>query len=187
MKRAQRGYIMVVVLLCLAAVTVTGALVMSQSEDQMVTTASLRNQSIAAARASLGAQRGLAELRMPNLPSYLSNLENLQPCQSYEDCVTLCGGTTLNCPTRFVTMPKVDLGRNSGSLSEGGGSQYFVQFYREQKESETPITVIVSTGYYGFDPTVVSGANRFESMVLVEVGGNPVASQTCTGYCGGGL
>ena len=77
MKRAQGGYIMVVVLLCTAAISLTGALVFTQSQDQMVTTQALRNQTIAAARANLGAQRVLAELRMAVPPAYLEGLDTL--------------------------------------------------------------------------------------------------------------
>lgn len=193
MKRAQGGYIMVVVLLCTAAISLTGALVFTQSQDQMVTTQALRNQTIAAARANLGAQRVLAELRMAVPPSYLEGLDSLTPCESYDICVERCR-TNPNC-NHFRAIPVLDRGRgaNSGTLADGAGSIYSVRLYREQKmvNPQTPddriTTVIVSTGYYGFDPVAVQGSNRFESMVMVEVGGLEEAGDTCTGYCGGGL
>lgn len=185
-KRNQRGYIMVVVLLCTAAISLTGALVFTASQDQMVATQALRNQTIAAARANMGAQRALAELRMATPPDYVDLRDKVAYCtQGYDACTAACK-TNPNCNI-FRQGPILDRGR-TGSLAAGGGSIYNIRLFMEQKPGdEMPTTMIESTGYYGYDPSVVPGATRYESRVLVEVGGIDEPTDPCPGYCGGGL
>jgi hypothetical protein len=96
------------------------------------------------------------------------------------------------CPrdaAHMVTIPYFNNGPTL-DLAAGGGSQYLVQVFREQHllpfPEAVPRVVILSTGYYGYDPVELPGAHRTESMVMLELAPAGTGTYECSGYCGGG-
>jgi hypothetical protein len=88
----------------------------------------------------------------------------------------------------MVTIPYFNNGP-ALDLAAGGGSQYLVQVFREQRLAPLepiPRVVILATGYYGYDPNELPGAHRTESVVMLELAPAGTGTYECSGYCGGG-
>lgn len=185
-RRQQRGFVLLVVLMCILVLLLVSTLLYTRVGEQSVTTVALRNQVIASERARMGAMRAVTELRFNSgsQPIYLGPVPGLTPCTDVLDPAA-CPRD----PAHMVTIPYFNNGTGV-DLSAGGGSQYLVQVFREQRllpfPETVPRVVILATGYYGYDPTELPGAHRTESTVMLELAPAGTGTYECSGYCGGG-
>src|SRR5262249_35118989 len=116
----HRGFVLLVVLAAAAVLSLIAAFVYSRTEDQLLLSVTSRGQSIAAARATLAAERKLAIYRAA-YPS--STLGGLVPVDSYDSAID--AGTPQVGDREFAnydhtTYPALD-------VSSGGGAQWCTQ------------------------------------------------------------
>jgi hypothetical protein len=141
------GYVLLIVLAAVAVLSVVAAFVHAETENQLVMTAALKGQSVAASRATLAAEAYLAQYKS----NYPSNTLNLLPVfDSYTDAVDGGLGSTL--PDALT-----DYSPSFGSpalpldLSSGGGVQWCVDVWRLNRGLNVqPWTVLEVFGYYGY-------------------------------------
>ncbi len=145
--RAERGYVLLIVLAAIAVLSVLAAFVHSQTENQLVLTSTLKAQSVASSRATLAAEAYLAKYQA-NYPS--STLALLPSFDSYADAVDAGPGATL--PDALTDYsPTYGTPALTLNLAAGGGAQYCVDVWLLNRGTNvTPWTVLEVFGYYGF-------------------------------------
>ena len=152
---AARGYVLLIVLAAVAVLSVVAAFVHSETENQLVLTAALKGQSIAASRATLAAESYLAQYKA-NYPATTISL--LPSFDSYADAVDGGAGATL--PDALTDYsPTLGNPALNLELKTGGGVQYCVDVWRLNRGTNvSPWTVLEVFGYYGFrsDATLTS-------------------------------
>jgi hypothetical protein len=147
--RAEQGYVLLIVLAAVAVLSVVAAFVHSQSEAQLVMSATLKGQSLASTRSTLAAEAYLATYKA----NYPSNTIALLPSfDSYADA--LDGGPGATLPDALV-----DYSPSTGNpplpldLVSGGGLQWCVDVWLLNRGLNVqPWTVIEAFGYYGYRP-----------------------------------
>lgn len=151
-----RGYVLLVMLGLILLVTLTGAAVYQQSEDQRSFIASMKGQSLAASRARVGAQRALAQIETD--PALQQRLMDLQASDSFAQATANLAVVSLGLRT----------GPSSSAVDEGGGKQYKVDIYRRRMGTGA-VYVMVSTGYFGSSALI---ERTLQSKLEVEFNGN---------------
>ena len=142
MKTSQpRGFVLLVVLGAAAVLSLIAAFIYTRTENQLLLSVSARGQSIAAARATLAAERTLAVYRAPfGYPATAIN--NLPIVGSYAEAVATANAV-LWTPAENYGIPGLD-------ISNGNGAQWCVEVWRLNRGVNiTPWTVIEAFGYYG--------------------------------------
>jgi hypothetical protein len=150
---SSKGYVLLIVLAAVAVLSVVAAFVHTETENQLVMTSALKGQSVAASRATLGAEAYLAKYKS----NYPANTINLLPSfGSYTDAADGGLGSTL--PDSLTdysaggspSLPNLD-------LASGGGVQYCVDVWRLNRGlNVAPWTVLEVFGYYGYNNTAAS-------------------------------
>jgi hypothetical protein len=136
--------VLLVVLAAAAVLSLIAAFVYSRTEDQLLLSVSSRGQSIAAARATLAAERKLAIYRAA-YPG--STLGGLVPVDSYDSAID--AGTPQVADREFAnynlsTYPALD-------VSSGGGAQWCTQTWLMFRGTGIPPwTVVEAFGFYGY-------------------------------------
>jgi hypothetical protein len=145
--RRPQGYVLLIVLAAVAVLSVLAAFVHTQTQNQLVMTTALKGQSVAASRATLGAEAYLAQYKS-NFPQ--ASVSLLPTFSSYTDA--LDGGVGSMLPDALVDYsptygnPSLPL-----DLSQGGGAQWCVDVWRLNRGANVqPWTVLEVFGYYGF-------------------------------------
>jgi hypothetical protein len=169
-QRAQRGYMMLMVLGAVAVMTTLGATLYVRSEEQLLAMRALKGASLARTRADLGLQAALAKLRGEDAAT-VSAVRGLAVCGAAD--WSSCGNNTID------TSLQRD-GPLTADLDAGGGMIFRVQIRRRDGWT----VEVRSTGYYGY-PT--SGDRVLSSVVEAEVSsGNAFVNVAETGYANGG-
>ncbi len=145
--KAQRGYVLLIVLAAVAVLSVVAAFVHAETEGQLVLTSALKGQSIASSRATLAAEAYLAKYQA-NYPS--STLSLLPSFDSYTDAVDAGAGATL--PDALTDYsPTYGNPALTLDLVSGGGAQYCVDVWMLNRGANvTPWTVLEVFGFYGY-------------------------------------
>lgn len=155
--RRRRGFVMVLVLVVIAALAVLASALYLEAESNLITAQSVTAQQIATSRADLGLQTAIARLRSANLGGV--NVEALVPCdltQRNNDPFECPASSTIRSPQITGALP-FDAG-NAQSLAQGGGLQYAYVIYARSLPAATGIAptgllTIRAIGYYGYSPT----------------------------------
>jgi hypothetical protein len=136
-----RGFVLLVVLGAAAVLSLIAAFIYSRTENQLLLSVSARGQSIAAARATLAAERTLAIYRAPF--GYPTAINNLGIFNSYPEAVAAGAGGVLWIPAENYGIAGLD-------ISTGNGAQWCVEVWRLNRGvGPPPWTVIEAFGYYG--------------------------------------
>lgn len=191
--RQPRGYILVVALLLILALSVTVAIVYEQTASQLQVSSAIRRQAIAAARANMGARRVIAETNSATAVQFAPLFTPASnPCVAGLGCTieTIRAEDNTDTPNFRINInaPRglVDNGDVLG-LEENGGMQYRAYAFKQQIDGSTKYWV-VSIGYHGYNPETRPGSTVYESMVVVEVAppGAPASSSSASGIEGTG-
>jgi hypothetical protein len=140
---SSRGFVLLVVLAAAAVLSLIAAFIYSRTEDQLMLSITTRGQSLAAARATLAAERKLAIYRA-NYP--ITALNALNPVASYAVALTLPQqvGDREFANYDKATYPGLE-------VSNGGGAQWCVQTWKMDRGTGiAPWTVIEAFGFYGY-------------------------------------
>jgi hypothetical protein len=145
--RRPRGYVLLIVLAAVAVLSVVAAFVHSETENQLVMTATLKGQSVASSRATLAAEAYLAQYKA-NYPQ--STISLLPSFDSYADALDGGAGSTL--PDALTDYsPSVGNPALPLDLTAGGGVQWCVDVWRLNRGLNIqPWTVLEVFGYYGY-------------------------------------
>lgn len=145
--RAARGYILLIVLAAVAVLSVVAAFVHTQTESQLVMTAALKGQAVAASRATLAAEAYLA-LYKANYPN--ASLALLPSFDNYADAMAGgAGSTLLDALTDYS--PGLGSPPLATDLSGGGGIQWCVDVWKLNRGLNVQAwTVLEVFGYYGY-------------------------------------
>ncbi|MBI5545322.1 MAG: hypothetical protein HY901_15640 [Deltaproteobacteria bacterium] len=151
----SRGYVLLLVLLVTAILTVVVTSVYVQAENNLVTAQSVTAQQYATSRAELGLQTAIARLRQPGYGGIVLNA--FTPCD-----LTTLGDDPFNCPSPpAVQVGPIDNGTGT-PLVAGGGLQYSYVIYQRQYPANQALMVpgllsIRAVGFYGYagNPTTV--------------------------------
>lgn len=178
--------------------TTTTATIFDQSADQTDMSIALRNQSVAQARAMVGARRVLAEFRDPTIFPQWNNVELLQPCMKsgvpcttaqilMNDCdavapaapngpcrVAITGSGVNNIGSTTIGSGVYDMGGGADlDLPDGGGGgQHYAAMVYNGGTAARPRYVVLGVGYRGYLPPdggIATGAHRYESLVQLEI------------------
>jgi len=139
MKRTQapRGFVLLVVLAAAAVLSLIAAFIYSRTENQLLLSVASRGQSMAAARATLAAERKLAIYRA----DYPGGLTALTPALNYATAVT--NGWTGNREFQNLdkaTWPALD-------VSSGGGANWCTESWlMDRGPGIPPWTVVEAFG-----------------------------------------
>src|SRR4051794_17154689 len=79
-RRAQGGFVLLVVLALLVVLTIVASMVYARASDQVIVSHALRHQMIAQDRAMQAAEAAIVDLKKTNKPAYLANLTGMPPC-----------------------------------------------------------------------------------------------------------
>jgi hypothetical protein len=194
-KRPQgpRGYVLVVALFLILALTVTVAIVYEQTASQLQVSSGIRRQAIAAARANMGARRVIAETNSTTAVQFAPLFTPASnPCVSNTGCnldtIRAEDGTDTPNYRININSPRglVDNGNVLG-LEENGGLQYRAYAFKQQINGATKYWV-VSIGYHGYNPDTRPNSTVYESTVVVEVAppAAPASSTSASGIEGTG-
>jgi hypothetical protein len=150
--RAERGYVLLIVLAAVAVLSVLAAFVHTQTENQLVMTTALKGQSVAASRATLAANAYLAQYKV-NYNNIQASVSLLPTFASYTDAVA--GGALATLPDALTDYsPSYGTPSLNLELNEGGGAQWCVDVWRLNRGfSVQPWTVFEVFGYYGYRRT----------------------------------
>jgi hypothetical protein len=145
--RHTRGYVLLIVLAAVAVLSVVAAFVHTETESQLVLTTSLKAQSVASSRATLGAEAYLAQYKA-NYPQATIGL--LPSFDSYAAAIAAGVGSTL--PDALTDYsPTYGNPALPIELSAGGGVQWCVDVWRLNRGLNVqPWTVLEVFGYYGY-------------------------------------
>jgi len=169
-----RGFVLLVVLGAAAVLSLIAAFIYSRTENQLLLSISARGQSIAAARATLAAERTLAVYRAPF--GYPTAINNLAIVGSYAEAVSTANAVFW-IPAENYGIPGLD-------ISTGNGAQWCVEVWRLNRGvGVPPWTVIEAFGYYGeTNPKAVGTApgQSFTQPGCVPQGTNRIISSHIT-------
>ncbi|HET9156250.1 MAG TPA: hypothetical protein VFN91_06260 [Myxococcaceae bacterium] len=167
--RAPRGFVLLVVLVAATLLSLIAAFIYTRTENQMLLSVASRGQSIAAARATLAAERQLAIYRA----NYPPGLTTLTATTNYATAVT-------NGWTGDRQMQNLD--KTSWPLLgvwDGGGANWCTESWLMSRgPGVTPWTVVEAFGFYGYtsEPPAVTFVN------CVPQGNNRIVSSHVTVY-----
>jgi len=167
--RASRGFVLLIVLVAAAVLSLIAAFIYTRTENQLVLSVASRGQSIAAARATLAAERQLAIYRA----NYPGALTVLTPTNNYATAVA--NGWTGDRQIQNLdkaSWPALD-------VSTGGGANWCTESWLMSRGPNVPPwTVVEAFGFYGY--TVAPPAVTFVNCVPQ---GNPqIVSSHVTMY-----
>lgn len=165
LKRSERGFALITVLMLLVVLTMTATLLLESTTNTLEVSSGVKAYAIAQARSQMGVQHMRAESL-----NAVTAIANLGICP---DVATAEAG---GCPIVPLTNGAVDGGyvdfavspiTGTNDLSEGAGSQYrayVVNLGNGVGLGSQARYFIISTGYYGF----ANSPFRRESRVIVE-------------------
>jgi hypothetical protein len=135
------GFVLLVVLAAAAVLSLIAAFIYSRTENQLLLSVSARGQSIAAARATLAAERRLAIYRV----AYPGGLSGLPQNPDYPTAV-------LNNQTGDREFQNLDrAGYPALDVSSGGGAHWCVESWLLNRgPGIPPWTVVEAFGFYGY-------------------------------------
>jgi len=186
---SPRGFVLLLVLAAAAVLSLIAAFIYSRTEDQLMVSITTRGQSLAAARATLAAERKLAIYRA-NYPT--ATLGTLAPVANY--------ATALNLPKQVGDREFANYDKTtypSLEVSNGGGAQWCVQTWKmDRGVGVPPWTVVEAFGFYGYtvqvagqdfvDCTPQGNPSIISSHVTVFLETPASGGGSCVD-CGGGL
>lgn len=139
--RTPRGFVLLIVLVAAAVLSLIAAFIYSRTENQLVMSVASRGQSIAAARATLAAERQLAIYRS----NYPAALTVLTPTTDY--ATAIANGWTGDRQVQNLdkaTWPALD-------VSNGGGANWCTETWLMSRgPTVSPWTVVEAFGFYGY-------------------------------------
>ena len=139
--RASRGFVLLIVLVAAAVLSLIAAFIYSRTENQLVLSVASRGQSIAAARATLAAERQLAIYRA-NYPAALTVLT-----ATTDYATAIANGWTGDRQVQNlvkVNWPLLD-------VSNGGGANWCTESWLMSRgPGVPPWTVVEAFGFYGY-------------------------------------
>ncbi|HVP59212.1 MAG TPA: hypothetical protein VMT11_01490 [Myxococcaceae bacterium] len=142
--RPSRGFVLLIVLVAAAVLSLIAAFIYSRTENQLLLSVASRGQSMAAARATLAAERKLAIYRA----NYPGGLTTLTPTTSY--ATAIANGWTGDREIQNldkVTWPALD-------VSNGGGANWCTETWLMSRGAGVPPwTVVEAFGFYGYTVT----------------------------------
>ena len=167
--RASRGFVLLIVLVAAAVLSLIAAFIYSRTENQLVLSVASRGQSIAAARATLAAERKLAIYRA----NYPAALTTVTPTTDY--ATAIANGWTGD--REFQNLDKTAW--PALEVSNGGGANWCTETWLMSRgPGVPPWTVVEAFGFYGY--TVAPPAVGFVNCVPQ---GNPrIVSSRVTLY-----
>jgi hypothetical protein len=168
---SQRGFILLVVLAAAAVLSLIAAFIYSRTENQLLVSISVRGQSMAAARATLAAERTLAIFRSP---TYAPNaVLALVTSNTYADAVT--SGQLVSYGSANYDLPGLD-------VSSGNGAQWCVEVWKLFRGTAVPPWVVIEAwGFYGTtNPKPTVSETGFVSPSCAPKGTNPMTSSHVT-------
>lgn len=139
--RPSRGFVLLIVLVAAAVLSLIAAFIYSRTENQLVLSVASRGQSIAAARATLAAERQLAIYRA----NYPPALTVLTPTTSYATAIAngWTGDRQLQNLVK-LNWPLLD-------VSNGGGANWCTESWLMSRgPGVPPWTVVEAFGFYGY-------------------------------------
>ena len=139
--RASRGFVLLIVLVAAAVLSLIAAFIYSRTENQLTLSVASRGQSIAAARATLAAERQLAIYRA----NYPTTLTTLTPTTDYATAITngWTGDRQLQNLVK-LNWPLLD-------VSNGGGANWCTESWLMSRgPGVPPWTVVEAFGFYGY-------------------------------------
>ncbi len=141
---APRGFVLLVVLAAAAVLSLIAAFIYSRTENQLLMSIASRGQSIAAARATLAAERQLAVYRS----NYPAALTVLTPAANYQTAI-------LNGWTGDRQIQNLDKAIWPAlELSNGGGANWCTETWlMDRGPGIPPWTVVEAFGFYGYTVT----------------------------------
>ncbi len=139
--RTPRGFVLLIVLVAAAVLSLIAAFIYSRTENQLVLSVASRGQSIAAARATLAAERQLAIYRA----AYPGSLTTLTPTTDY--ATAIANGWTGDRQIQNLdkaAWPALD-------VSNGGGANWCTETWlMDRGPTVPPWTVVEAFGFYGY-------------------------------------
>jgi hypothetical protein len=153
--RSPRGFVLLIVLVAAAVLSLIAAFIYSRTENQLVMSVASRGQSIAAARATLAAERQLAIYRA-NYPVALTTLT-----KTTDYATAVANGWTGDrqvqnlSKTGVPSWPALD-------VSTGGGANWCTESWlMDRGVGIPPWTVVEAFGFYGYtaEPPAVQFTN----------------------------
>jgi|KBSMisStaDraftv2_1062788.scaffolds.fasta_scaffold01114_13 type II secretory pathway pseudopilin PulG len=139
--RSPRGFVLLIVLVAAAVLSLIAAFIYTRTENQLVMSVASRGQSIAAARATLAAERQLAIYRA----NYPVGLTTLTATTDYATAVA--NGWTGDRQIQNLskaTWPALD-------VAGGGGANWCTESWLMNRgPSVPPWTVVEAFGFYGY-------------------------------------
>lgn len=167
--RPPRGFVLLIVLLAAAVLSLIAAFIYSRTENQLVMSVASRGQSIAAARATLAAERQLAIYRA----NYPPSLTSLTATTDY--ATAKLNGWTGDRQIQNLakaTWPALD-------VFAGGGANWCTETWLMNRgPTVPPWTVVEAYGFYGY--TVEPPATQFVN--CDPQGNNRIVSSHITMY-----
>ena len=139
--KAARGFVLLIVLVAAAILSLIAAFIYSRTENQLLLSVASRGQSMAAARATLAAERKLAIYRA----NYPAALTTLTPTTDYATAILngWTGDRELQNLDK-VTWPALE-------VSTGGGANWCTQTWLMSRgPGVPPWTVVEAFGFYGY-------------------------------------
>ena len=139
--RAARGFVLLIVLVAAAVLSLIAAFIYSRTENQLLLSVASRGQSMAAARATLAAERKLAIYRA----NYPAALTTLTPTTDYATAI-------LNGWTGDRELQNLDkVAWPALEVSTGGGANWCTQTWLMSRgPGVPPWTVVEAFGFYGY-------------------------------------
>lgn len=150
--KTSRGFVLLIVLVAAAVLSLIAAFIYSRTENQLLLSVASRGQSIAAARATLAAERQLAVYRA----NYPPALTTLTPTTDYATA-KLNGWTG---DIRLQNLAKA--GWPLLDVSNGGGANWCTESWLMSRGAGIPPwTVVEAFGFYGYtvEPPVTQFVN----------------------------
>jgi len=139
--RASRGFVLLIVLVAATVLSLIAAFVYTRTENQLVLSVASRGQSIAAARATLAAERQLAIYRA----NYPPSLTALTPTTDY--ATAIANGWTGDRQVQNLTLATWPL----LNISSGGGANWCTESWLMSRgPGVPPWTVVEAFGFYGY-------------------------------------
>jgi hypothetical protein len=168
---SRRGFILLVVLAAAAVLSLIAAFIYSRTENQLLVSISVRGQSMAAARATLAAERTLAIFRAPNYAP--TSVLALTTHANYADAVT--ANDIVPYGSANYDLPGLD-------ISSGNGAQWCVEVWRLFRGPGIPPWVVIEAwGFYGTtNPKPTASETGFVTPSCVPKGTNSITSSHIT-------
>ena len=147
--RASRGFVLLIVLVAAAVLSLIAAFIYSRTENQLILSVASRGQSIASARATLAAERQLAIYRA----DYPAALTTLTPTSDYATAKL----NNWTGDVRFQDLNKT--GWPALDVSNGGGANWCTESWLMSRgPTVSPWTVVEAFGFYGYTAVVPPAA-----------------------------